>query len=84
MPSVRIQKTFIIDNNDILDIKSKQKILRIVINENNSNENNKIIIMKNSITGHVSVNLNNIDNENTINEIYIIVKDYLEFLRTPF
>ena len=88
-PSLSRQKSYIIENESILDHNTKIAILGIVIMEvgpttmANDEKISHPIILENQTTKEVSINLDNIDNVEVIRHIYNIVSNRRALLSEP-
>jgi len=91
-PSVNRQKTFIVENSEILDRETKKAILRLVMMEigkttnivGDDGETSVVsVVLENQTTGEVSVNLDLIDNSDLVLHIYNIVSNRRALLNEP-
>lgn len=85
-PSISRQKSFSVENSDILNYKTKTIILSLVMMEigKNTTINNKSypVILENQ-KGEVSINLDNINNNDIILHIYNIIRNHRLSLTEP-
>ena len=92
-PPISRQKTFIVENADILDTDIKKAILRITIMEvgrevvvkgsDGEIVQTKPVIMENVTTREVSINLDNIDKPEVVLHIYNIISNRRVSLNEP-
>jgi hypothetical protein len=91
-PSPARQRTFIVDNADILDRETKLVILRIVMMESGSAPAGADsapagaggpVVLENSTSGEVSINLDAIADDAVVNHIYNIVANRRRALNEP-
>jgi hypothetical protein len=83
-PSLARQKTYIVENGDILNLATRKSILRIVLMDiGNSAADEQCVIIKNQASADVSLNLDNIDNPDVILHIFNIVSNRRASLNEP-
>lgn len=92
-PPTSRQKTFIVENADILDVDTKKAILRIVMMEvgkevtvggvDGRAAQTNPVVLENRTTREVSINLDSIDTPEVIHHIYNIVSNRRALLNEP-
>lgn len=73
-PSETRQKTFVVENAEILDNETQLTILRLVMMEVGRGSGAGPVVLEHGATGLVSINLDNIPNPDVIRHIYNIVR----------
>ena len=83
------QRLYIAENGGILNLKTREDILRIILDAEKSaalqlkKEDDCPVILVNPDTKEISINLDNITNENIIQHIYNVVVTRRNVLNTP-
>jgi hypothetical protein len=85
VPSLSRQKSFIIENTEILDRDTKLTILRLIMLEIGPSAlgSARAVILEHGATREISINLDNVDNEEVILQIYNIVSIRRASLNEP-
>ena len=83
-PSLARQKTYIVENGDILNLATRKSILRIVLMDiGKSAADEQFVIIKNQASADVSLNLDKIDNPDVVLHIFNIVSNRRASLNEP-
>lgn len=90
-PPIDRQKTYVVENGQILDLDTKKAILRLVmmeigktaVVEDSAGAVSRPVVLEKQSTGEVSIHLDHIDNPEVILHIYNIVKNRRAQLDEP-
>ena len=85
LPSLESQKQLILDRGRILNRQTKIHIAQLVTMAYDADRtaDGKIVVHENAVTGTLSINLDNIDSPELVNQLYRTVVAMVEAMNRP-